>query len=42
MVRPMRIEFFGALYHDHAREDGREDIYLEENDQNSFINVLAG
>jgi len=37
----LRIEFSGALYHVTSRGDGREDIYLEKNDQESFINVLA-
>lgn len=41
MARPLRIEFSGALYHVTSRGDGREDIYLDNNDRNNFLAVLA-
>jgi len=40
MARPLRIEFPGALYHITSRGDGREDIYLDNNDRNNFLAVL--
>ncbi len=42
MARPLRIEFAGALYHVTSRGDGREDIYLDDNDRENFIEVLSG
>ena len=32
MARPLRIEFPGALYHVTSRGDGREAIYLDDED----------
>ena len=41
MARPLRIEFSGALYHVTSRGDGREDIYLDDNDRELFMAVLG-
>lgn len=40
MARPLRIEFAGALYHVTSRGDGREDIYLDDTDKESFLEIL--
>ena len=41
MSRPLRIEFAGALYHVTSRGDGKEDIFLDDNDREMFLDVLA-
>ena len=41
MARPLRIEFAGALYHVTSRGNGREDIYLDEEDRKLFMIVLG-
>jgi len=41
MARPLRIEFSGALYHVTSRGNGREDIYLDEEDRKLFMIVLG-
>jgi putative transposase len=41
MVRPLRIEFAGALYHLTTRGDRREAIYEDDAGRRSFLNVLA-
>ncbi len=41
MARPLRIEFAGALYHVTSRGDGQEDIYLDDKDRESYLEVLA-
>ena len=41
MARPLRIEFAGALYHVTSRGDGREDIYLDKEDRDLYMIVLA-
>lgn len=41
MARPLRIEFAGALYHVTSRGDGREDIYLKDEDRELFMTVLG-
>lgn len=41
MARPLRIEFAGALYHVTSRGDRQEDIYLTDNDRESFLKVLS-
>lgn len=41
MVRPLRIEFPGALYHVTSRGDRCEDIYLDETDRTAWMSVLA-
>lgn len=40
MSRPLRIEFSGALYHVTSRGDGREDIFLDDDDRELFLQVL--
>ena len=41
MARPLRIEFPNALYHITSRGNRREDIYLGDNDRNTFLQILA-
>ncbi len=41
MARPLRLEFSGALYHITSRGDHREDIFLDDVDRQSFLNVLG-
>jgi len=41
MARPLRIEFPGAVYHLTARGNGREDIFLSDDDRILFYEVLA-
>ena len=41
MARPLRIEFAGALYHLTSRGDRREDIYLDDSDRETFLQVFA-
>lgn len=41
MARPLRIEFAGALYHVTSRGDGREDIYLDDEDREVWLEVLG-
>ena len=41
MARPLRIEFAGALYHVTSRGDGREDIYLDDEDRENYLEVLC-
>jgi REP element-mobilizing transposase RayT/DNA-binding CsgD family transcriptional regulator len=41
MARPLRIEFAGALYHVTSRGNGREDIYLDDEDRELFMVVLG-
>jgi len=41
MSRPLRIEFAGALYHVTSRGDGREAIFLDEQDRSLFLGVMA-
>lgn len=41
MARPLRLEFAGALYHVTSRGDRQEDIYLDDTDRETFLNVLA-
>ena len=33
MARPLRLEFAGALYHVTSRGDGRDDIFLSDEDR---------
>ena len=40
MARPLRIEFAGALYHITSRGDGRDDIFLEDEDRELWLNLL--
>lgn len=41
MSRPLRIEFAGALYHVTSRGDGREVIFLGDEDRHRFLEVLS-
>jgi putative transposase len=41
MARPLRIEFAGALYHVTSRGDGREPVYLRDEDRELWLEVLA-
>jgi len=41
MVRPLRIEYPGALYHVTSRGDGGDVIYLDNQDRIMFIELLA-
>ena len=41
MARPLRIEFAGALYHITSRGDRRESIYEDDEDRETFLDVLA-
>lgn len=40
MTRPIRLEFSGALYHVTSRGDGREAIYLSDDDRLDWLAVL--
>ena len=41
MSRPLRIEFSGALYHVTSRGDGREAIFLDDEDRYLFLGVFS-
>jgi putative transposase len=41
MARPLRLEFAGALYHVTSRGDGREDIYLSDEDRLAWLETFA-
>lgn len=41
MARPLRIEYPGALYHVTARGNARQDIFLDDEDRQRFLGVLA-
>jgi len=41
MARPLRLELAGALYHVTSRGDGREDIYLSDDDRLAWLQTLA-
>jgi putative transposase len=41
MARPLRIEFAGALYHVTSRGDGRDDLYLDDQDRRRFLDILS-
>lgn len=41
MARPLRLELGGALYHVTSRGDGREDIYLPDDDRLAWLETLA-
>jgi REP element-mobilizing transposase RayT len=40
MVRPLRIQFPGALYHVTARGNERKDVFLDDKDRWTFIRLL--
>uniref|UniRef100_E6QXI3 Transposase IS200-like domain-containing protein n=1 Tax=mine drainage metagenome TaxID=410659 RepID=E6QXI3_9ZZZZ len=41
MSRPLRIEFAGALYHVTTRGDGREAIFLDDEDRKLFLSLFS-
>ena len=41
MARPLRLELAGALYHITSRGDGREDIFLSDDDRVAWLDTLA-
>jgi putative transposase len=41
MGRPLRLEFDGALYYVTSRGDRREDIYDDDFDRRSFLELFA-
>jgi putative transposase len=41
MARPLRLELAGALYHVTSRGDGREDIFLSNEDRVAWLETLA-
>lgn len=40
MARPLRIEFAGALYHVTSRGNGRQKIFLDDQDNRKFLELL--
>ena len=41
IVRPLRIEYDGALYHVASRGNERKPIFKDQADRKSFLDVLA-
>jgi len=41
MTRPLRIEYAGAVYHATSRGNARTKIYHDENDRETFTDILA-
>jgi putative transposase len=41
MARPLRLELAGGLYHVTSRGDGRENIYLSDEDRIAWLDTLA-
>jgi REP element-mobilizing transposase RayT len=41
MLRAMRVEFPGAIYHVMDRGDRREDIFVNDVDRQDFLKTLA-
>lgn len=41
MARPLRLELAGSIYHVTSRGDGREDIYLSDEDRESWLEVFG-
>jgi len=41
MARPLRLELAGGLYHVTSRGDGRDDIYLSDEDREVWLVVLG-
>jgi putative transposase len=41
MVRPLRLEFSGAVYHVTSRGDRRKDIFVDDEDRLAWMAVLA-
>lgn len=41
MVRPLRLEYPGAVYHVTARGNARQDIFADDADREKFLAILA-
>jgi len=41
MTRPLRLEYAGALYHVTSRGDRRDDIYVDDDDREEWLQVLG-
>ena len=41
MTRPLRLQFPGAIYHITSRGNARENIYLDKEDRETFLSILA-
>ena len=41
MARPLRIEFPGAVYHITSRGNGRNDIFIDDNDRYLLLSILS-
>jgi hypothetical protein len=41
MSLPLRLEFAGALYHLSARDNAREDIFRDDGDRATFLDLLG-
>lgn len=41
MARPLQIEFPDALYHITAHGDGREAIFLDDEDRQTFLRLVG-
>ena len=41
MARPLRIEFPGAVYHVTSRGNARQDIFIDDEDRGSFLDLLS-
>jgi REP element-mobilizing transposase RayT len=41
MARPLRIEYPGAVYHITSRGNARADIFLDDTDRQTFLDILA-
>lgn len=41
MARPLRIEFAGAVYHVTSRGNGRQKIFLDDQDNHKFLELLG-
>ena len=41
MARPLRIEYEGAVYHVTSRSNAKQDIYVNNEDRNAFLEILG-
>jgi REP element-mobilizing transposase RayT len=41
MARPLRLEFAGAVYHVTARGNAAQEIFLDDQDRERFLELLA-
>jgi len=41
MTRPLRIQYPGACYHVMSRGNSRQDIFITDEDRQTFLNALA-